>query len=128
MLTLARLLSHRNLPSRIILMLITLLGKLLMKSSLVPNHRFLCLSNWDFIITNITYVVQNSVMTCLRILTTRTLRRMSFFQKLLRPQLSQALLDRERNFKRIYSSTFERCREQTARSHAYKTDLNWDTI
>ena len=32
-------------------------------------------------------------------------------QKLLRPQLSQALLDRERDFKRIYSSTFERCRE-----------------
>ena len=41
-------------------------------------------------------------------------------QKLLRPQLSQALLDRERDFKRIYSSTFERCREQTARSHAYR--------
>ena len=31
--------------------------------------------------------------------------------KLLRPQLSQALLDRERDFKRIYSSFFERCRE-----------------
>ena len=41
-------------------------------------------------------------------------------QKLLRPQLSQALLDRERDFKRIYSSTFEQCREQTARSHAYR--------
>ena len=41
-------------------------------------------------------------------------------QKLLRPQLSQALLDRKRDFKRIYSSTFERCREQTARSHAYR--------
>ena len=41
-------------------------------------------------------------------------------QKLLRPQLSQALLDRERDFKRVYSSTFERCREQTARSHAYR--------
>ena len=41
-------------------------------------------------------------------------------QKLLRPQLFQALLDRERDFKRIYSSTFERCREQTARSHAYR--------
>ena len=38
--------------------------------------------------------------------------------KLLRPQLSQALLERERDFKRIYSSSFERCREQTARSHA----------
>ena len=41
-------------------------------------------------------------------------------QKLLRPQLSQALLDKERDFKRIYSSTFERCREQTTRSHAYR--------
>ena len=41
-------------------------------------------------------------------------------QKLLLPQLSQALLDRERDFKRIYSSTFERCGEQTAHSHAYR--------
>ena len=39
---------------------------------------------------------------------------------LLQPQLSQALLERERNFKQIYSSTFERCREQRARSHAYR--------
>ena len=38
----------------------------------------------------------------------------------LKPQLSQALLERERDFKRIYSATFERCREQTARSHAYR--------
>ena len=39
---------------------------------------------------------------------------------LLRPQLSHALLERERDFKRIYSAFFERCREQTARSHAYR--------
>ena len=39
---------------------------------------------------------------------------------LLQPQLSQALVERERKFKQIYSSTFERCREQTARSHAYR--------
>ena len=39
---------------------------------------------------------------------------------LLRPQLSHALLEQEREFKRIYSATFERCREQTARSHAYR--------
>ena len=39
---------------------------------------------------------------------------------LLQSQLSQALLERERNFKQICSSTFERCREQTARSHAYR--------
>ena len=39
---------------------------------------------------------------------------------LLRPQLSHVLLERERDFKRIYSAAFERCREQTARSHAYR--------
>ena len=39
---------------------------------------------------------------------------------LLRLQLSHALLERERDFKRIYSATFERCREQTARLHAYR--------
>ena len=39
---------------------------------------------------------------------------------LLQPQLSQALLERERTFKQICSSTFERCRAQTARSHAYR--------
>ena len=37
---------------------------------------------------------------------------------ILQPQKSQALLERERTFKQIYSLTFERCREQTARSHA----------
>ena len=40
---------------------------------------------------------------------------------LLQPQLSQALLERERIFKHVYSSTFERCREQTARSHVYRS-------
>ena len=39
---------------------------------------------------------------------------------LLRPQLSHTLLERERDFKRIYSATFEKCREHTARSHAYR--------
>ena len=39
---------------------------------------------------------------------------------LFQPQLSQALLGRERTFKQISSSTFERSREQTARSHAYR--------
>ena len=41
-------------------------------------------------------------------------------QKVLRRQLSQDLLDRERDFKRICSSTFERCREQTTRFHPYR--------
>ena len=39
---------------------------------------------------------------------------------LLQPQLSQALLERERTFKQNISSTFERCREPTARSHPYR--------
>ena len=39
---------------------------------------------------------------------------------LLLSQLYQSLLECERGFKRIYSATFERCREQTARSHAYR--------
>ena len=39
---------------------------------------------------------------------------------LLQPQLSQAPLEKERTFKQIYSSTFDLCREQTARSHAYR--------
>ena len=37
------------------------------------------------------------------------------------PQLSQALLERESTFKQIYSSTLERCLEQTAQSHAYRS-------
>ena len=49
------------------------------------------------------------------------------FDNLLRLQLSQALLERERDFKRIYSTTFERCREQTARSLSTEIDLNWDS-
>ena len=49
-------------------------------------------------------------------------------EKRLRPQPSQALLDQERDFKRIYSSTFERCREQTARSHAYRYKFKLGTI
>ena len=39
---------------------------------------------------------------------------------ILKPQLSQALLERERDFNKIYSATFERCREQTTRSHVYR--------
>ena len=39
---------------------------------------------------------------------------------LLRPKLSHTLLERKRDFKKIHSATFERCREQTARSHAYR--------
>ena len=39
---------------------------------------------------------------------------------LLRPQLSRSLLERETAFKKVYSTTYEKCRKQTARSHAYR--------
>ena len=38
---------------------------------------------------------------------------------LLRPQLSHALMERKGGFKRICSTSFERCRDQIVRSHAY---------
>ena len=39
---------------------------------------------------------------------------------LLQPQLSPAFLERKHTFNQIYSSKFERCRKQTARSHTYR--------
>ena len=39
---------------------------------------------------------------------------------LLKSQLSQPLWERERDFKRFCSTMFERCREQTAPSQAYR--------
>ena len=42
---------------------------------------------------------------------------------LFRSQLSHALLEQERDFETIYSATFERCREQTTRSHAYRNQF-----
>ena len=41
-----------------------------------------------------------------------------------KPQLSEVLLERKRDFKRIFSATFEICREQAARSHAYRNRFN----
>ena len=46
--------------------------------------------------------------------------RNQLLDNLLRPQLYHALLERERDFKRIYSTNFERCWEQTVRSHGYR--------
>ena len=43
--------------------------------------------------------------------------KIQLLDNLLRPQLSQSLVEVERGFTRIYSATFERCREQSARSH-----------
>ena len=39
---------------------------------------------------------------------------------LLRPQLSDELLKRESEFKRIYSSTCQRCRQITSKAHEYR--------
>ena len=44
---------------------------------------------------------------------------------LLRPQLSHSLLEHERDFKRIYSTTIERCCEQTASLTLTGVDSNW---
>ena len=41
-----------------------------------------------------------------------------FLDNFLRRKLLQVLLERERDFERIYSATSERCREKTARSHS----------
>ena len=46
--------------------------------------------------------------------------RNEILDNILQPHLSQALSEREQTFKQIYSSTFERCRKQTARSQAYR--------
>ena len=91
-----------------------------MKLSLGPNHNFLCQSSWDFIERNTKFAVQIFVKTSLLILIARTALKNELLDNLLQPQMSQALLERERTSKQIYSSTFERCRKQTTQSHAYR--------
>ena len=54
--------------------------------------------------------------------------RNELLQKLLRPQLSQALLDRQRDFKRIYSSTLNDVENKQPVPTHTETDSNWDTI
>ena len=39
---------------------------------------------------------------------------------LLRPQLSDELLKRENDFKRIYSSTYQKCRQNTSKEHEHR--------
>ena len=39
--------------------------------------------------------------------------------RLVRPQLSDELLERENEFKRIYSSTYQRCRQITSKAHEH---------
>ena len=40
--------------------------------------------------------------------------------RLLRPQLSDELTARENDFKRIYSSTYQRCHQITSKAHEYR--------
>ena len=40
--------------------------------------------------------------------------------RLLRPQLSDELIANENVFKRIYSSTYQRCRQITSKAHGYR--------
>ena len=40
--------------------------------------------------------------------------------RLLRPQLSDEFIARENDFKRIYSSTYQRCRQITSKAHEYR--------
>ena len=44
----------------------------------------------------------------------------NYLDRLLRPQLSDELIARENDFKRIYSSTYQRCSQITSKSHEYR--------
>ena len=90
-----------------------------MKLSLGPNHKFQCRTSWSFIGRNTKLSVLTSVSTSPSLSLREQLKK-ELLDYLFQPQLSQALLEREPTFKLIYSSTFERCGEQTARSHAYR--------
>ena len=77
-----------------------------LKLGLYRNQHKLCCSNFCKILPSHSHS-ENSLKN-------------EILDNLLQPNLSQALLERERTFKQIYSSNVERCREQTARSHAYR--------
>ena len=40
--------------------------------------------------------------------------------RLVRPQLSDELIARENDFKRMYSSTYQQCRQNTSQAHEYR--------
>ena len=91
-----------------------------MKLSLGQNHKLLCHSSWDFIGLNTSFCCSNFCKDLPSHSHSENRLKNELLDNLLQPQLSQALSERERTFKQIYSSTFERCQEQTARSHAYR--------
>ena len=89
-----------------------------MKLFLGLNHKYLCHSGWDR---------NEHKLCCSKICEnlpshshSENSLKNELLDNLLQPQLSQALLERERTFRQIYFSTFEQCQEQTARSHAYR--------
>ena len=95
-----------------------------MKLSSGQNHKCLGHSSWDFI-------GKKHKLRCSKFCEnlpshshSENSLKNELLDKLLQPQLPQALLERERTFKQIYSSTVERCREQTARSLAYRNRFN----
>ena len=120
MLALTGLLSHQNLPSRTILVLTTLLERRLAESFLVPNHRFLCLSNNDFIVTNVNSVARNSVPTCLVILMTRIPRRLSFFRNYFVHNFLRLCQTEKEILNEFTLPLLNGVEKKTARSHAYR--------
>ena len=110
---------HRSLHSPTTQASTTQLEKPHMKLSLGPNHKSLCPSNWDFIGINTSFAVQFFVKVSLLIHIARTAWGTNCWAIYFKQNYPK-LLERERTFKQIFSWTFERCREQTARSHAYR--------
>ena len=83
------------------------------------NRKTLCPSNWDFIGINKICFLNFCGDLPPHSHSENNLKN-ELLDNLFQLQLSQALLERERTFKHIYSSIFEWCGEQTARSHAYR--------
>ena len=73
---------------------------------------------------NTSCVVKTSAKTCPPLSHCKNNPKKQLFDNLLRLQLFQILLERERNFKRIYFATFEKNHERTAQSHAYQNRFN----
>ena len=111
---------HRSLRSPTTPMSITRLKKPHMKLSSGLNRRFLCPSSWDLIRNKHQLCCSNICRDLPPHSHCENSVKNAFMDNLLQPQLYQALLERERTSKQIFSSTFERCREQTTRSHAYR--------
>ena len=97
----------------------TRLEKPNMRMFLGPNHNIPCPSSWDFIGINTNFNVHIFCKDLPSHSHSENSLKKELLDNLLQPQLSQALLERERTFKQNCSSTFERCREQTSRSHVY---------